>query len=369
LTTDGAAWCWGANQYGQLGVDTVGDECEVDLMADGPCSLRPVRVSGGLTFRSIDAGSEHVCGITRDGVAYCWGKNIVGELGTTVAMATCKIPYYSKNLPDYEAEPCSHAPVRVATSLRFTSITAGNFFTCALTSGGRVFCWGGKKDGRVGAGGRFDRHPEVAAVGSNVRFSQVSIDGSLACGLSTDGDAYCWGGELSVNPTRAKTSAKFVSVSRGWGHTCALTRDGAAYCWGKNDAGQLGVGKVTRGLGEPDPQPVGGELRFRSLEAGFTSTCGITSGGELYCWGDGETLGAVAPDKCFHVDAFSPCSTRPVRISLKNVTVVSGGFMHRCALAAEDALYCWGSNDAGAFGNGTRRGSELPTRIRFSKER
>src|SRR5215467_9265665 len=59
LAVYGAVWCWGANQYGQLGVEAVGDQCEVDFHADGPCSLRPVRVSGGLTFSSVEAGSEH----------------------------------------------------------------------------------------------------------------------------------------------------------------------------------------------------------------------------------------------------------------------------------------------------------------------
>ncbi len=371
LTADGAAWCWGANQYGQLGVDGVRDECKVDLMAEGPCSLRPLRVSGGLTFSSIDAGSEHVCGIARDGAAYCWGKNIVGELGS-ITKGTCDVAYYSKSLPGYDPEPCSHAPVAVTTSLRFTSITAGNYFTCALTASGRAYCWGSKQGGRVGDGNRFDVHPEVTAVDSSVRFARLSVDGSLACGLSTDGDAYCWGGGLSVNPTRISAPGKFTSLSRGWGHTCVLSPDGAAYCWGRNDSGQLGVGNAidssTDWSGDRDPRTVSGDLRFRSVDAGFGSTCGVTSGRELYCWGDGWTLGTNAPDQCFHVDASTPCSTKPVRVPLSNVTAVSGGFMHRCALAAEGALYCWGSNDAGAFGNGTRRDSKTPTRVVLFRE-
>jgi len=366
LTTDGVAWCWGANQYGQLGVDSVGNECKVDLIADGPCSLHPRRVSGGLRFTSIDAGSEHVCGIAHNGAAFCWGKNIVGELGTTATSSTCNVPYYAERLPDYDPEPCSRAPVAVATSLRFASISAGNYFTCALTTSGRAYCWGSNKDGRVGAGDRFDVHPEVTPVDSSVRFIQLSADGSLACGLSTDGDAYCWGAELSVKPTRIKAPGGFTSLSRGWGHTCALNRDGAAYCWGQNNDGQLGLGGPTTRSGKEDPQPVSGDLRFRSVDAGFLGTCGITTGGGLYCWGAGVARGAEAPDRCFDVDAFNPCATKPVRVALTSVTAVSGGFMHRCALAAEGALHCWGRNNAGAFGNGTRRESDTPTRAALS---
>jgi alpha-tubulin suppressor-like RCC1 family protein len=40
-----------------------------------------VAVSGGLTFTSISAGRFHTCGVATGGAAYCWGANDVGELG------------------------------------------------------------------------------------------------------------------------------------------------------------------------------------------------------------------------------------------------------------------------------------------------
>jgi alpha-tubulin suppressor-like RCC1 family protein len=41
-----------------------------------------VAVSGGLGFQSIGAGELSSCGVTTDGVAYCWGGNEYGQLGT-----------------------------------------------------------------------------------------------------------------------------------------------------------------------------------------------------------------------------------------------------------------------------------------------
>jgi alpha-tubulin suppressor-like RCC1 family protein len=70
VTPDRAAYCWGANGFGQLG--TVGDTSV----------SRPAPVSGGLRFASISAGFGHTCGITAQNRLYCWGYGGFGQLGT-----------------------------------------------------------------------------------------------------------------------------------------------------------------------------------------------------------------------------------------------------------------------------------------------
>ncbi|HET9274776.1 MAG TPA: hypothetical protein VFN96_01765, partial [Gemmatimonadales bacterium] len=52
VTTDDRAYCWGYNQFGQLG-----DGTNVNRMV-------PTRVAGGLAFRQVSAGSHHTCGVT-----------------------------------------------------------------------------------------------------------------------------------------------------------------------------------------------------------------------------------------------------------------------------------------------------------------
>jgi alpha-tubulin suppressor-like RCC1 family protein len=73
-------------------------------------------------------------------------------------------------------------------------------------------------------------------------------------------------------------------IAGGLEHTCGVTTGGSAYCWGDNDHGQLGDGTdLDRFI---TPVPVAGGLSFASLTAGTGHTCGVTGAGSLYCWGD-----------------------------------------------------------------------------------
>jgi alpha-tubulin suppressor-like RCC1 family protein len=75
ITTAGKAYCWGANDAGQLGSPS-SESC-----AGTPCSRSPLPVSGDLAFKAISVGDYHACGLSVDGIAYCWGRNDRGQLG------------------------------------------------------------------------------------------------------------------------------------------------------------------------------------------------------------------------------------------------------------------------------------------------
>jgi alpha-tubulin suppressor-like RCC1 family protein len=199
------------------------------------------------------------CGIREDGAMYCWGHG--GREGLGLLQGD-----------EYGA---STSPSRVATNTGYIAVSAGRTHVCAVAAANsRVECWGDNYYGESGAGDQSKRARTPTAVGA---FS-------------------------------------FTATAVGTGHhSCALTPAGAAYCWGLNKDGRLGVGP-----GSPEPCGISGDegcsslpvavkggLAFRSLSAGLEFTCGITTGGDAYCWGDnmrgqlgtGDRTPAAAPVK------------------------------------------------------------------------
>jgi alpha-tubulin suppressor-like RCC1 family protein len=126
LTTAGKAYCWGDSFYGTVGDGTTAVE-------GGPIKhLSPTAVAGGLTFQSLSAGYQTMCGVAASGSAYCWGYNF-GAIGDGTS--------------DHRSTPSA-----VAGGLSFASVASGSGFTCALTTTSGVFCWGDNSGGQLGDG-------------------------------------------------------------------------------------------------------------------------------------------------------------------------------------------------------------------------
>lgn len=133
LTAAGDAYCWGDNTWGQLG------------QAIASQSLEPTSVTGGIIFLSLSAGAEHTCGIGTGNTANCWGEDGTGQLGGPTT-ETCS------SASGRTINPCSHHPVPVATNQIFGSIFAGGHHSCAITTGGKAYCWGNNSNGQLGTG-------------------------------------------------------------------------------------------------------------------------------------------------------------------------------------------------------------------------
>src|SRR6185437_10395781 len=95
------------------------------------------------------------------------------------------------------------------------------------------------------------------------------------------------------------------------------------------------------------PVPVAGGLTFAAIDAGIGYSCGVTIGGDAYCWGTGP-LG----------NASASASSVPMLVDGGlHFTTVSAGWEHSCALAASGAAYCWGSD--GVMGTGVSQPSQV----------
>lgn len=262
VTADGAAYCWGLTGNGQLGNPAASGSCAYGM----PCSPTPVAVVGGLRFASVSAGAMHTCGLTADGAAYCWGDNAYGQLGTGSSGA----PWYD-------------SPTPVAGGLTFATLSAGGDHTCAVTTDGKAYCWGANDGGQLGTGDSARGRSPLPVTGGHV-FASVSADYAKTCGVTAGGEVYCWGLYLSLAPQLVQGGPAFVSVATQGDHSCAVARDGSAWCWGYNAEGQLGNGT---GMDSKTPVAVAGGLVFASVTAGAYHSCGLTVGGVGYCWGDG----------------------------------------------------------------------------------
>ncbi len=334
LTLAGVAYCWGYDASGQLGT------------GGSSSASSPVPVSGGLTFESISAGYDVTCGIATGGAAYCWGSGPDGQLGAGSTLT-------------------SSVPVPVSGGLRFASISVGDHMTCGVTGGGAAYCWG--VDTLYAVGDRSDNidSSSPVRVSGGLTFTHVETGFQFACGLTPDGAAYCWGynghGQLgdgdtrsSGTPVRVAIAERVASLAVGRTHACALTGQGAEYCWGSNDAGQLGNGTVPSGrVGPPPgisvPAVVSGGPAFASIDAGGLFTCGVTPGGAAYCWGD-DFWGQLGDGRSL------TASGTPVRVSGGHAfATVTAGFSHACGITSSGQLYCWGDNSAGALGQATKQ--------------
>ena len=270
------AYCWGWNWVGNNGHgDAGGPEtnvyghdhpvgvCSLDQAAfeltgpAEPCSGTPAPLHG---LAAANAG----CGLF-EAAAYCWGSNV--EIANPSAS------------PFWEAEPWPVSwpggpPPALQQVVRGSGgggFLGGAAHTCALTNGGAVWCWGGNRHGERGeptgfadfvSGADIAATPVAAVMPNGVTFTKISAGASFTCGLTPAGVAYCWGandnGQLGdggiedrwqIAPVSMPSGHTFVDIDAGADHACGVTTTGEVWCWGGDGGGQLGDGVHAAPLG------------------------------------------------------------------------------------------------------------------------
>ena len=291
----------------------------------------------------LAAGESHTCARRVDGTVECWGSNSYGELGNGGTLR-------------------SEQPVPVLDlGGGARSIGLGDSFGCALLDNGRVSCWGDNEDGRVG--NTYDEcdflcpTPTLVPDLARDEVQQLAVGAEHACVLLVDGSVVCWGnngeGRLGLDPeipwAPPTTVAGFDGVavealSVGAEHGCALLADRSVRCWGSNAMGQLGGG--TESLVSADPVAVPGLEHVISIAVGGSHTCAVQDGGMVICWGANEwgQLGRGTRGE----------SGTPVEVAeLTGATTLALGDRHSCALLDSHEVVCWGMNYWGQVADGT----------------
>jgi alpha-tubulin suppressor-like RCC1 family protein len=340
VAADGKAWCWGANQFGELGIPV---EDSPFPCSSRPCALRPVAVSGGLRFRQVDAGNHFTCGLTTGDEVFCWGDNGVGQLGIGSTLAS------------------SSTPKKVAGDRTYRLVRAGfGNMACAITMARDAFCWGA---GRLGNGGGSGTRRSPVKVTGTQDWLQLAVGSGYACAITTANLSWCWGannrGQLgngtidpSLTPVRSAAGLTLAQIDAGGSTTCAVLLDGRAFCWG--DAVATGDG---RGSGRTlNPVAVAGTRKWDNVTVGSLHACGVTLARRGLCWGKGVG-GALGNGSV--ADRFTP-----VRVSGEiDFVSISAGFVFSCGVAEGGKAWCWGDNSNGQLGDGTTTERLLPVPV------
>ena len=274
LDTAGRAYCWGANDSGQLGDGNFAATPE-------PVAVNTSGVLAGKKLTQISTGAHHACALDAAGRAYCWGWNFYGELGDGTTTDS-SVPV-----------AVDHSGVLAGKTL--TKLASGDSSACALDASGAAYCWGNNDAGQLGDGTTANSTVPVTVdlPGKTLTSITGGLSGPTFCALDSSGTAYCWGYGYSdvpapVGADGALAGRTLTQISTSGYHTCALDSTGAAYCWGDNRYGELGDG-TTADSALPVAVDTTGVLAGKVLtqiSAGDNFwTCAADSTGAVYCWG------------------------------------------------------------------------------------
>jgi alpha-tubulin suppressor-like RCC1 family protein len=276
---------------------------------------------------------------------WCWGDNGNGNLGDG--------SFLNQNHP---------VQAVLGAGAGATMIAAGGATTCAALSDDSLKCWGKGNSGQIGNNAKLLSNGTPAYVSSVPALFPVAhleIGGAHTCAISALGAAWCWGqfasGRLgtsvqsvALNPSATASLGGLAStIAAGGAHTCVLLVIGSVTCFGSNSTGQIGLTPGT----SPNPTPtvVTLETTATSVSAGEEFTCVLLSTAGVHCFGD-NTVGQLGSGSIG-----SARETPGVVTGLTGTVVdVTAGASHACAVMSTGQVRCWGLNDQGQLGIGSK---------------
>jgi alpha-tubulin suppressor-like RCC1 family protein len=322
FNANGETWCWGRNQYGELG----------STSNQGPVSVQ-ARITD---LAEVDSGTQATCGRKADGTLWCWGR-ILGENESTLRSPPQHVSEFGSDVRSFAmAEDTvfvtqtdgslwtyTHGVAKqlVASGAGQVSVYYGDSW-CFVQSDGTLGCQGNNDSGTLGDGTTNGGATQVK-VPAGTLFQQVSVGGNFACGLSTAGEVWCWGAnEEAQTGTRQSTQ------------NCSWSGGGDTPC-------------------NPTPRKINGlPAPAKAIVTGYSTTLALLNDGTVWGWGSNDDfeLGGPTSETCPNIFGNDPCSSVPVKVPVENMVSLSAGSDHVCGCDKDGTAWCWGSSSSGKLG-------------------
>lgn len=338
--------------------------CGITLSGEVVCwgASRDSRTAGGgpATYQYVQAGELFSCGITLAKGIWCWGWNLEGEMGrvTLSQSATADTTTLPRGWP-------ANTPIP-----RYRSVAGGAMHACGIVQegpqAGRAYCWGYGRDGQLGIGPT-PFAPDLIGIpaldGPIIADSILHRDRRVRPTLVSNAITFRADPFTIVPPPPdpAFPLPEGPYIAAGFAHTCAIAQAAnQLYCWGLNESGQLGNGASGAGVVSNTPVAVSTPAQLVRITAGNSHTCGLTAAGQVYCWGN-NTYGQLG-------DGTTSNRTTPTLVTGTGTgslifAYVKAAEMTTCGLTTTGVGYCWGNNEYGQLGDGTTTNANVPRKV------
>lgn len=318
------------------GVATCWGAVPLDVKAVHPTGLADIRAGNGFSCALLASGPAPSASVA-SGSVICWGgSNAFSQTGA--------------NTPLNPGQPLRYLNAdRSSTLLAATQIAVGARHACGLTREGDVYCWGDAGQGQLGL-----LQPAQAMTGYAVKVQglqgavRIAAGNASTCAVLRLGSVVCVGtGSLLAQPQDDPGTPQVlpgisdaVDVSLFDGHACVLRAGGQVACWGRNGFGQLGAA-ASPGT-QTTPVPVAGlPGPAKAVAAGYGFACALMVAGTVHCWGN-------AADYQLGVGYLANGVTTAFGqvVGITDATALSAGLTHACAALDGGYVQCWGTGPA-----------------------
>jgi alpha-tubulin suppressor-like RCC1 family protein len=271
IRTDGSLYGWGANSFGQLGLNNTNDQ------------RLPVRIGIETNWIQVEAGANHSVALRRDGTIWTWGGNQYGQLGSgdTNRLAV---------------------PTQMGADSAWIEVRAGGFFTLARRADGTIWGWGRNESSQLGNNSTNDALAPVQI--GTAHWNTISAGVAHSLGIQTNGTLWVWGHRFGMSsitagnltnafrvPTQVGSATNWTAVDAGADHSLAINDAGSMFAFGANNIGQLGNGSSGATIGNTNnanietPTQIGAGRAWSAIDAGVKHSLARATDGTIWAWG------------------------------------------------------------------------------------